>query len=317
MSWVDLHVDTLWRMHDYGYDPLEGTPELQVDLPRLAAADVRALVWAAFADPELHQGADAAAAVLRMYGLAHGLVARAEGRLLLVRTGEDFDRCLAGEALGMVLGLEGAHPLLGELGILRALHALGLRVLTLTWNNSNPFATGCGEAEPVDGGVTELGRALIEMTQELGILIDLAHASQETLAQTTMRMQRPFLVSHTACRALADHRRNLSDAQLRAVAAAGGLIGICAYPGFLSPGEAEVRVARMVDHICHAVRIAGVEAVGIGTDLDGITRWPVDLSGVQDLGRIAEEMARRDLTSEQIECICWRNAARTLRAALP
>ena len=316
MNWIDLHVDTLWRMHDHGYDPLEPAARLHIDLPRLIDAHVRSLVWAIFVDPAEHTGSAGTACAMRMFGLAHELAQRAGGRLRIVRTPDDLERCLAGEAIGMVLGLEGAHPLLGESAMLRGLHALGLRVLTLTWNHSNAFATGCGEAEPEDPGLTDSGAQLIELAQELGIVIDLAHASSETIAQVVARMRRPFLVSHTACRALAEHRRNLSDAQLSAVAAAGGLIGICAYPGFLAPGETEVGIARMVDHICHAVRVAGDGAVAIGTDFDGITTLPADLSGVQEIGRIAEEMIRRDLTPEQIEGICWGNAARVLRAGI-
>ena len=124
------------------------------------------------------------------------------------------------------------------------------------------------------------------------------------------------MVSHTACAALHAHRRNLSDAQLRRVAAAGGIIGISLCPFFMAPGGAGVNLRTVVEHLLHALEVAGERHVALGTDLDGISRLPSGFRGVADLPIIEAELAACGVAPETISRIAWRNAARLLDAAL-
>ena len=319
MAWIDLHIDTLWRMRLTGADPLaEPGGALQVDAGGIARVDLRAAVWAVYVEPE-HAGPAGLAELLVRLGAGLRLAERSGGRLRIVRDGAGLDGCLRGEAHGMILGLEGAHPLMGSLEYLAALHELGLRVLGLTWNEANPFAAGCALEGERDSGLTPLGRRLVAEAHRLGLILDLAHASPRTLDDALAAAAGPLLVSHTACRALRDHRRNLSDEQLRRVAGAGGLVGMTFYPGFLSDGADEherVTSARVADHLVHAASVAGVEAIAIGSDFDGIDTAPEDLPDVRALPRLTEALTGRGLTPMEIEGIAWRNAARFLRVAL-
>lgn len=315
MHWIDLHNDTLRFVLDLGVDPLERVPGIHVDLPRLRRAGVKAAVWAIWVEAE-DEATDATVRALRMLGGGLSLASRSGGRLRPILGADDLRRCLSGDAVGMIFGLEGAHPLQGNPEMLRAFHALGLRLLTLTWNRGNSFAAGCSVSPEEDRGLSASGRGLLELAQDLGILVDLAHASRRTLADALPLMRRPFLVSHTACAALAPHRRNLTDSQMREVAAAGGLIGIAVFPGFLSTEGDRVNVARVVDHMLHAIEKAGVDSVGLGTDLDGIESLPEGFAGVQDLGKIGSELERRGLQAGALGKVSWENAARVIQAAL-
>jgi membrane dipeptidase len=322
VDWIDLHIDTLWRMRLAGLDPLADAasggpqvPRLHVDAAGAQHVGLRAAVWATYVEAE-HTGATGIAELLLRMGAGLRLPERSSGRLRIVRNGADLERCLEGEGHGMILGLEGAHPLMGSVEILGALHELGLRVLGLTWNDANPFAAGCAQEGPGDGGLTPLGHKLVREAHRLGLILDLAHASPRTLDDVLAMGGGPFFVSHTGCRALRDHRRNLADEQLRRVARAGGLVGITICPPFLTTEPTGATSAHVADHIVHAASVAGVTAVAWGSDFDGVESTPADLPDVRALPRVAEELERRGMAPDEIEAIAWRNAARLLRGAL-
>jgi membrane dipeptidase len=270
-------------------------------------------VWAA-CDEHRRSPVESAARALRLLQAARGVVERSAGRLRLVLGAEDLPADGEPGPIGVVLGLEGAHSLGGSLEMLEALHALGVRLLGLTWNHRNPFASGCRDA--VDEGLTPLGRELIARVRSLGIVLDLAHASPRALAEALDRADGPCLVSHTACAALHAHERNLSDAQLRAVAARHGLVGIMLYPPFLAPAGATVTAETVAAHVLHAVRVAGEDHVAVGTDFDGVESLPIDLTGFQDLPRLRAALGGAGLEADVIEKVTWRNARRVLREAL-
>jgi membrane dipeptidase len=313
VSFVDLHQDTPRLVHDPAIDLIAGSAAAQVDLPRLEAAGARAVVWAA-CDDERRSAAESLAYVTGLLAGTRELIGRSNGRLRLVRGAADLEGIAPNGPVRVVLAVEGAHSLAGSLAALEALHALGLRLLVLTWNHGNPFGSGC--RDEIDEGVTPLGRELIARALELGIACDLAHASPRTLAGALPLLDRPFLVSHTACAALHPHPRNLSDAQLRAVAAAGGVVGIMLYPPFLAPSGTAVTAATVAAHVRHAIEIAGEDAVALGTDFDGMNDAPVDLTGFQDLPRLCAALAAAGLSETAIEKVAWRNAERALRGAL-
>jgi membrane dipeptidase len=313
MSWIDLHQDTPRLAAELGVDLVTGGAAAQADLPRLEAGGARAVAWAA-CDDERRPPVESLARVVRIYAAARDTIARAGGRLRLVRAGADLDGLAPGGPVGVVLALEGAHSLGGSLGALDALHALGVRLLVLTWNHRNPFASGCRDES--DEGLAPLGRELLARALELGIVCDLAHASPRTLADALPLLDRPFLVSHTACAALHAHPRNLSDAQLGAVAARGGVVGIMIYPPFLAPVGSPVSAATVAAHIRHAVDVAGSDAVALGTDFDGVDALPMDLKGFQDLPVLRAALGAAGLGEEAIEKVAWRNAERALRGGL-
>lgn len=311
---VDLHIDTLGRILDHGVDVTASSPLTHVDLPRMAATNTVCAIWAACSAFN-YTGLAGTAAAVRMLVRGHDLLARAGKRARLILQAEDLDGCGGEGPVGVVLGLEGAHSLEGSIELLDAFHDLGVRVLTLCWNSDTPFATGCALEGGTDLGLLPAGRELLARAAALGLVLDLAHASPRTISDVLALERRPFMVSHTACAALRSHRRNLTDAQMREVAEAGGLIGITIYPPFLA-AEGTVTVATIADHIIHALGLVGEHKVAIGTDFDGITSTPEGIAGLQDMPLLFEELERRGIAGDTIARVAWRNAYGLLRAGL-
>ena len=167
------------------------------------------------------------------------------------------------------------------------------------------------------GWVSEHEHVIKQVEQELSILIDLSHASPRTLEDSLAQLSRPVTVTHTACAALCPHRRNLTDDQMRAVAATGGVIGITLCPAFLAPGGEGVTISTVVDHLQHALSVVGTEHVAIGTDFDGVTALPEGIRGVRDLPAVMAGLAARGVSAGAVAAVAGGNAWRVLRAALP
>lgn len=142
-------------------------------------------------------------------------------------------------------------------------HRLGLRSCQLTYNDRNDVGAGCR----AEGSLTEFGRAVIERMNRLGMLIDLSHANMPTMADAIRTSARPVIISHTACMAVHRNVRNTTDENLRLLADKGGLVGICQMRPFLTTKKTD-NLGAYIDHIDHAVKVAGIEHVGIGSDRD-------------------------------------------------
>ena len=255
---------------------------------------------------------------------------------MLVRTRADLEEVERGERIGLLLSMEGVEPLGASADLIDVFWELGVRMVGLTWNRRNAFADGLGEERP--GGLSQRGRVLVARLVELGVAIDLAHASEPTFWDVLERSgDAPVLVSHAACRAVFDTPRNLSDEQMRAIAARGGVLGMMALPLVVDPTEPTVE--RLVDHVEHALEIMGRDHVALGGDFirqlvhAGIVApAPPDallapgatldealegLAGPEDYATLVEAIRSRGLGDDVVGAITWRNLARLVRSALP
>jgi microsomal dipeptidase-like Zn-dependent dipeptidase len=201
------------------------------------------------------------------------------GRFVLLRGAADVARLLERHrtdpgAIGAVLGIEGAHALEGKLDNLDRLFTAGVRSVGLAHFFDNEF---CGSAHGVDkGGLTDKGRALVQRLEAKKITIDLAHASARTISDVLAITHRPPIVSHTGVVATCAGPRNLTDAQLRAIGARAGLIGI----GFWDVAVCGLDPAAIARAVAHAVAVAGVDHVALGSDFDGAVTTPFDAAGL-------------------------------------
>ena len=150
-----------------------------------------------------------------------------------------------------------------ETGRVDLFHRLGLTSCQLTYNERNLAGVGCGQ----EGGLTPFGRELIGRMNERRMLLDLSHANMQTMAEAIAASKAPVIVSHTACQAVHPHRRNTTDENLRALAARGGVVGICQMRPFLTRKKAD-NLHAYFDHLLHAIKVAGIEHVCIGSDRD-------------------------------------------------
>ncbi|HEX7222968.1 MAG TPA: membrane dipeptidase, partial [Candidatus Limnocylindrales bacterium] len=235
------------------------------------------------------------------------------GGLTIVETAADLDRLLERRAAGSplvggLLAIEGAHALDDSIENLDRLVDAGYRIVGLAHFFDNAFA---GSAHGLrKGGLTPAGRELIAALEERSIAIDLAHASAATIEEVASIARRPVLVSHAGVRATCNNGRNLSDEQLRAVAATGGLIGIGFWPTAVGGDEA----GAIASAITHAVSVVGADHVGLGSDFDGAVPTPFDASG---LALLTEALLAKGLDETTIAAVMGGSAVRFLRSSLP
>jgi membrane dipeptidase len=255
-------------------------------------------------------------------------------RVVQVRTVADLDTVERGERIGLMLSLEGVEQFGYETWPAEAFWELGVRMAGLTWNRRNPFADGAAE----QGGLSRLGRELVDRLVELGVVLDLAHTSRGTFAEILDRAgDAPLLCSHAGCRALNDHPRNLDDEQMRELAAHGGLLGLMLHP--LAIGHESRTIDRVIDHLEHAVEVMGADRVCLGGDFttrltqvlpplpqpaDGLMPEGLDpgagiegLKGPEDYPGLLAGLSRRGWTAESVEAVTSRNLLDLLRRALP
>ncbi|MDX2183043.1 MAG: dipeptidase [Gemmatimonadaceae bacterium] len=243
----------------------------------------------------------------------HEAAAASEGRLVIVRSRSELASFRSARERNprMVAGLlatEGLHPIEGDLANLDTLFAAGYRMFGLTHFFDNPVA---GSAHGVArGGLTPLGRRVIERAAALGALIDVAHASPQAIDDVLAITTRPIVVSHTGVQATCPGPRNLSDDQLRRIAATGGVIGI----GFWDGAVCDPSPASIAKAIVHALSVAGPDAVALGSDWDGATKTVFDAAG---LPALTEALLRAGLPPETIGKVMGGNVLRLLGTSLP
>ncbi len=243
----------------------------------------------------------------------HAFAAASDGRLAVVTTARDVEALAArrarGERLvGGLLGIEGAQVLEGKMANLDTLFAAGFRLLALTHFFDTDVA---GSAHGVrKGGLTPLGRQVVPRMEQLGMIVDLAHASSATIDDVTALASRPVLVSHTGVVGTRPTPRNLTDAQLDRVAATGGLIGITFFPHAVGGRDVDA----IVRAIRHTVDRVGVTHVALGSDFDGAVRTPFDAAGLPVL---TDALLAGGFGDEEIAAIMGENVRRFLLATLP
>jgi membrane dipeptidase len=184
-------------------------------------------------------------------------------QLLKARKTADLDRARAEGKLAVFYLLQNTAPFGKSLDRVDAFHRLGLSSCQLTYNTRNHAGVGCWE----EGGLTPFGRDLIGRMNELRMLVDLSHANMQTMGEAAAASKAPIIVSHTACMAVHSNRRNTTDEVMRAVAAKGGVIGICQMRPFLTEKKSD-NLHAYFDHLRHAIDIAGIDHVAIGSDRD-------------------------------------------------
>jgi membrane dipeptidase len=290
--------------------------------------------------------------VLEQIDVTKRLIARYPGALRLATTADEVERAMAEGKIASLIGLEGGHAIGSSLAVLRQLHALGARYMTLTHNSNTPWADSATDA-PVHGGLSDFGKHVVREMNRLGMLVDLSHVSEETMHDALDVAQAPVIFSHSGARAVNGHPRNVPDSVLRRLRDNGGIVMVVALPGYLNearrqwnasreaeaarlkalwPGqparvaealaawdkahpEPKTTIQHMADHIDHIRKIAGVEAIGIGGDFDGMPSGPAGFEDVRGYPLLFAELARRGYSQAELEMIASRNILRVMRAA--
>ena len=308
---VDAHADTVLAL-EAGRDFYGGGGAGHVDLPRLRAGGVNVQIFALYIEPA-YKPERALARVLVLRDRLLRTFAAGGGAVRLCRDAGELDAALSAGQLAAVLSVEGGEAIGGDLALLRALHDLDVRAMGLTWNQRNAIADGAGE-DRAQGGLTAFGQRVVAEMDRLGMVVDVSHLCARAFWDVVESGGRPRFASHSNCRALCDHVRNLDDAQIRALAMVDGVMGMNFFADFLDADPQRADVARVCDHIDHVCDLVGPRHVGLGSDFDGIGRTPRGLEDVGRLPALTRELVRRGYRRSDIEAILGGNVLRLLRS---
>ena len=204
----------------------------------------------------------------------NAFIARHAATLSHVRCVSDIAAASAAGQVGVIYGFQNTEMLGSELDRVRLFAKMGVRVIQLTYNGRN--AVGDGATVRDDAGLTRFGAEVVERLQDEGVLVDLSHSSEKTCLDALALAKRPLAITHSACRAVADHPRNKSDAELRLLAGRGGVLGLYFMPYLRLAGQP--MAADLIAHLEHAIDVCGEDHVGLGTDggttpVDDMTAW--------------------------------------------
>ena len=287
--------------------PRKGRPH--ADLPRLRQGGVGAAVMVIYTPTRPPPGGPLAWG-LRLADIAHNLVEGSRGRACLAGSAAEIRRARRQGRVAVLLAIENGSALGGDIANLRIYHRLGVRLFGLTWNGKNDLAGGVGSR----AGLSRFGKAVIREATRLGMLIDVSHLGDPAFRDVARFLKGPFIASHSNARALCNHPRNLTDAQIREVASRGGVIGLNFYPRFLRK-SGRASIDDVFAHIDHLVDVGGIEAVGLGTDFDGVTSLPKGIDHAGHLPRITAGLLARGYSRPNLRKILGGNFLRVLEEA--
>jgi membrane dipeptidase len=347
----DGHNDLPWRLREDGdikFERLDISKRLdsgQTDIPRAREGGLKAQFWSVYIPSEQ---ANPARTVTEQIDIVHRMIAKYPNDLELALDADDVERIMKKGKIASLIGIEGGVAIENDLAQLRAFAKLGARYMTLTHNVTLPWADAATDTAK-HGGLTPFGERIVLEMNRLGMLVDISHVSPETMGDALRVSKAPIIASHSSARAICDHPRNVPDAILKQMPKNGGVIMVNFYSGFIVPEAAktalELRrklremypnpvdyeahrteylkahplprgsISLVVDHIDHLVKVAGVDHVGIGSDFDGITAWPVGLDDVSCYPRLTEEMLKRGYSETDIHKILGGNVLRAFRKA--
>lgn len=228
----DLHSDTILKLKKGDYVFSEKNSTGYIDIPRLKEGGVDLQVFAVWVSPDFLPDS-AAREAFNLIDLFYQQLEKYPEDIELAKNISNFKKINKKGKIACVLGLEGGHSIEGNIALLRTFYRLGVRYMTLTWENSNPIASSAADTSTQKGGLTELGKEVIKEMNRLGMIIDISHLSEQAFWEVMELSKAPVIASHSCVKAICNHYRNLTDEQIKAIAKSGGVIGINFFSGYL------------------------------------------------------------------------------------
>ena len=332
-------------------DPAKDRKAMQTDLARLRTGHVGAQFWSIYVDANLPEP-QAVQATLEQADVMKRLIARYPGELAYVETAADAEKAMRSGKIASLLGAEGGHSIGGSLAVLRQLHAIGVRYMTLTHFNTLTWADSATDT-PKHDGLTDFGRDVVREMNRLGMLVDLSHVSAASMLDALEVAKAPVIFSHSGAGAVDNHPRNVPDEVLDRLKANGGIVMVVSAPAYVSAAvrdwnalktgeEARLKalntgfpdrikpqlaawvaanpspkatLGQLADHIDHIKQRIGIDHIGLGGDFDGIGDTTEGFSDVAAYPVLFVELARRGYSEADLRKISSGNMLRVMRAA--
>jgi membrane dipeptidase len=349
---IDSHIDTIQRELILHEDLAERWGHGHADLPRMREGGVRAPFFALWV-PTYYKGAEAVRRTLDLRDAMQRLLDEHPDQIEMAQGAADIERIAQSGKIAAVLSVEGGHQIDNDLAVLREYRRRGVLSMTLTHFRNNDWADSSTD-KPAHNGLTPFGKEVVREMNRIGMIVDLSHVSDKTFYDALAVTTKPVIVSHSSCRALSDIPRNVTDDMLRALAKNSGVVGINFGEGFVNPKDAEMLrqavnaisyqvpdlvgkalddyaaeefkrdmapkpVAATLDDVVaqidHAVKIAGVDHVGIGSDFDGISGPPKGLEDISKMTYLVGALLKKGYSDDDMKKIMGGNTLRVIRAA--
>ena len=356
---IDMHVDTAQRLLDEHVDIQQQLSDGHFDAARAKTGGLDAQFFSIWVEPQLF-GGGGAKAMKRADDQIAAVRALAEQHpetWVLATSAADIRHAASEGKIAALMGLEGGYAIDERLENVKRYYDLGVRYMSPAWSVSTSWAGSSGDDVGATRGLNEFGKNVVREMNRLGMMVDVSHVSDPTFWDIVQTSTAPVVATHSACRAIADVPRNLTDDMIRALAKTGGVVNVIFYPEHLEPGwsqkkkqvDAEiatmvqeasaaepgdvvhkkmardrvrtreytrrlppVKVARIVDHIDHIVKLVGVDHVGIGSDFDGVQITTADLADVSELPNLTKELLRRGYSESDVSKILGGNMLRVM-----
>ncbi|WP_421993045.1 dipeptidase [Qipengyuania sp.] len=329
----------------------DGRNAMHSDIFRLRQGRVGAQWWSVYVSPSLPE-AEAVQATVEQIDVTKRLIARYTNDLQLALTADEVEEAMEAGRIASLLGMEGGHSIGSSLAVLRQMYDLGARYMTLTHGKTLSWADSATDA-PRHDGLNAFGMDVVREMNRIGMLVDLSHVSEAAMHDALDVARAPVIFSHSGARAVTGHLRNVPDSVLARLPENGGIVMVVALPWFITedlrqhaadraaekarlealysglPDTVEAQLAKwdaenrppvstisdMADHIDHIRDVAGIDAIGIGGDYDGMPTGPVGMEDVTGYPALFVELAERGYSQEDLEKIAARNMMRVMRAA--
>jgi membrane dipeptidase len=354
---VDGHLDAPDQLSDKWADVADKGATPQFDLPRAKEGGLTAPFFSIFVSPAFADAGGTRRAE-ELIDLTRRVIDGHSADMMAAASVDDVRSAKKARKLGILMGIEGGHAIENSLGVLREMYRAGVRYMTLTHMNSNDWADSSGNYLIGDydprpfmkhHGLTDFGRDVVKEMNRIGMIVDVAHVSDETIDDVLEVSRAPIMASHSSCRALANMPRNLTDDQIKRIAAKGGVVMINVSTLFLSQKSWDAFVAMkkrvapevaklkkkagknmgmfyggvfeiyakqnipratlsdVADHIDHVIQVAGIDAVGLGTDFDGIPDPPTGFEDYSKVPALVQELLKRGHSDAEVKKILGEN----------
>jgi membrane dipeptidase len=357
---IDTHNDVPTRTVD-GFDIGSHTGTGHTDIARLKEGGVGAQFFAVYVAASYVTGNRSANRTLQMIDtVRHDIIDRYPNDFMLATSAKDIEEAHRRGKIAALMGIEGGHAIEDSLRLLRDYYDLGIRYMTLTHSNTNNWADSSGDIDDAKvkhhNGLTDFGKQVVREMNRLGMMVDISHVADKTFWDALEVSRAPIFASHSSCRALTRHARNMTDDMIVALAKKGGVVQVNFYCGFISQkfrdndaadtkaldarmaqetagkklsepdqqilseklrkelGLSRATLADVVDHIDHIRKIAGIDAIGLGGDFDGVSCTPIGMEDVSKYPNLTRALLEKGYSAEDIRKIYGGNFLRVMRA---